>query len=151
VSEKGRLAWGLVAGILLAGCNSSAPEPAAADIPAAKLRLTIVRVATDPFLSRHNLTLSIQGSGGCSSSVDLFPDTGHASRRNIYLAAGGLVYVIGQFDARVIDAAACRITLSEFRHLHRDVVFVGSFDENADRRWTYYPASGRPEQPLAPR
>lgn len=151
MSWAGRVGWGFLAAVLAAGCNSSAPEPATADIPTAKLQLTIVRVATDPFLSRHNLTLSIRGSGGCSSSVDLFPDTGHAGRRNIYLAAGGLIYVIGQFDARVIDVAACRITLSEFRHLHRDVVFVGSFDENAERRWTYYPASERPEQPLASR
>ncbi len=151
MSRSARLGCSVLASVLAAGCNSSAPEPATAKIPAANLQLTIVRVATDPFLPRYNLTLSIQGSGGCASSVDLFPDTGHTGRRNVYLAAGGLIYVVGQFDARVIDVAACRITLSEFRHLDRNVVFLGSFDETTDRGWTYVPASDRPEQPMAPR
>lgn len=141
----------LCAGLLVAACNSGAPEPASVDIPSAQLRLTIVRVATDPFLSRHNLTLSIQGRSGCRLSTDLFPDTGYGSQRNIYLARGGLVYVIGQFDARVIDPAGCRVTLSEFRHLDREVVFVGSFDQDEGRRWAYFPASERPERPLAAR
>jgi hypothetical protein len=121
------------------------------DIPSAEVRLTIVRVATDPFLSRHNLKLMVEGRGGCSSSTELFPDTGYASRRNIYLAAKGMVYIVGQFDARVIDSHSCRTTLSEFRHLDREVVFLGSFDEDGDRRWTYFPASERPERPLAAR
>jgi hypothetical protein len=139
------------AGLLGAACDSGAPEPASVEIPSTGLRLTIVRVATDPFLPRHNLTLSIKGPGGCAASADLFPDTGHASRRNIYLAGREQVYVIGQFDARVIEAGSCRITLSEFRHLARDVVFLGSFDEDRERHWTYLPASERPEQPLGTR
>ncbi|ALA57431.1 hypothetical protein [Nitrospira moscoviensis] len=139
------------AGLLGAACNSGAPEPASVEIPSTGLRLTIVRIATDPFLPRHNLTLSIQGPGGCVASADLFPDTGYAGRRNIYLAGRGQVYVVGQFDARVIEPASCRITLSEFRHLDREVVFIGSFDENEEKRWTYFPAALRPEQPLASR
>jgi hypothetical protein len=138
--------------LLCTACKSGVPEPASVEIPSVGLHLTIVRVATDPFLSRHNLTLSIKGTGGCSASTDLFPDTGYASRRNIYLAGSrGQVYVIGQFDARVIETATCRITLSEFRHLDREVVFIGSFDEDETRRWTYFPASARPERPLAAR
>lgn len=121
------------------------------DIVSAKLRLTIVRTATDPFLPRHNLTLTVEGEGGCSFSTELFPDTGYAGRRNIYLAAKGMVYVVGQFDARVIDSRSCRTTLSEFRHLDREVVFVGSFDEDGDRHWTYFSASTRPERPLGAR
>jgi hypothetical protein len=116
-----------------------------------KLRLTIVRMATDPFLSRHNLTLKVEGAGGCSSSTDLFPNTGYVGRRNIFLAPKGMVYVVGQFDARVIDSHDCRTMLSEFRHLDRDVVFLGSFDEDKDRRWTYFPASIRPELPFEKR
>ncbi len=141
----------VAAAFLCAGCNSGAPEPASVEVPAAQLRVTIVRVATDPFLPRHNLTLSITGAGGCTASTDLFPDTGYAGRRNLYVTSRGQLYVIGQFDARVIEAATCRITLSEFRHLDRDVVFVGSFDEDEEGRWTYFPASSRPERPLAPR
>ncbi len=138
-------------GLLSAACNTGVPESASVQIASANLRLTIVRVATDPFLSRHNLTLSIKGAGGCAASADLFPDTGYASRRNIYVTGNGMIYVVGQFDARVIDAKTCGITLLEFRHLDREVVFVGSFDEDADHRWTYVPASERPERPLAPR
>ena len=66
-----------------------------------------MRVATDPFLSRHNLAMTIERAGGCSQTADLFPDTGYASRRNVYVTAKAQVYVVGQFDARVIDARQC--------------------------------------------
>lgn len=121
------------------------------EIASAKLHLTIVRMATDPFLSRYNLTLTVKGEGDCSSSTELFPDTGYASRRNIYLAAKGLIYVVGQFDARVIDPHSCQTTLSEFRHLDREVVFVGGFDEDSERRWTYFSAAERRELPFEKR
>lgn len=135
----------------LLGCNSGAPEPAFTEIPGTGLRLTIVRVATDPFLSRHNLKLMIERTPSCSADVDLFPDTGHTSRRNLYVTRVGQVYVVGQFDARVIDGQACTITLSEFRHLDREVIFLGSFDEDAGERWTYFAASERPERPFEKR
>jgi hypothetical protein len=137
-----------VMGIIFASCNSGVPEPASVDIPSLQMRLTIVRVATDPFLSRHNLTVSLTSTQGCSASEDLFPDTGYASRRNVYLAANGEVYVVGQYDARVIDSKTCRMTLSEFRHLNRDVSFLGSFDEDDEHRWTYFPSASRAEQPF---
>lgn len=137
--------------LLSTACNSSAPEPASADFPSAKLRLTIVRTATDLFLQRFNLVLKVQGLNGCSSLTDLFPDTGYAGRRNIYLAEKGLIYVVGQFDARVIDPQDCRAILSEFRHLDRQVVFLGSFDQNTDKRWVYFPAAERPELPFEKR
>lgn len=89
--------------------------------------------------------------GGCSSTTELFPDTGYAGRRNIYLAAKGMVYVVGQFDARVIDSHDCRTTLSEFRHLDRDVVFLGSFDQNQERQWVYVSAAQRAELPFEKR
>ncbi len=130
--------------LLSTACNSSAPEPASADFPSAKLRLTIVRTATDLFLQRFNLALKVQGLNGCSSSTDLFPDTGYAGRRN-------KIYVVGQFDARVIDSQDCRAILSEFRHLDRQVVFLGSFDQSPDKRWTYFSAADRPELPFEKR
>jgi hypothetical protein len=132
-------------------CNSSAPEPASTEVPSTSLRLTIVRTATDLFLQRFNLTLHVQGIAGCSSLTELFPDTGYAGRRNVYLAARGMVYLVGQFDARVIDSHNCRTTLSEFRHLDQEVVFLGSFDQNKDRRWAYFSASERPELPFEKR
>ncbi len=149
-----RLAWWATLGsasLLCAACNSGAPEPASVEIPSAQLRLTIVRMATDPFLSRHTLTLTVERAAGCSSTTELFPDTGYASRRNVYLAAKGAIYIVGQFDARVIDVQGCRITLSEFRHLDRDVIFIGSFDEDGEHRWTYFPASERSERLLGAR
>ena len=134
-----------------AACNSSAPDPISMDIPSAKLRLTVVRTATDPFLSRHTLTLKVEGEGSCASSTELFPNTGHVSRRNIFLAPKGMIYVVGQFDARIIDPRDCQTALSEFRHLDREVVFIGSFDEDKEQRWTYFSASQRPELPFEKR
>lgn len=131
---------------LLCACNSGAPEPASTEIPGTGLRLILVRVATDPFLSRHNLAMTVERTGGCAETVELFPDTGRTSRRNVYVTAKAQVYVVGQFDARVIDARECRVTLSEFRHLDREVIFVGAFDEDAEERWRFLPASERPEQ-----
>lgn len=136
---------------LLSGCNSGVPEPASTEIPGTGLRVTLVRVATDPFLSRHNLTMTIERAGGCAQTVDLFPDTGHTSRRNVYITAKALIYIVGQFDARVIDARQCTIALSEFRHLDREVIFVGSFDEDAEEHWGYVPASERSERPFEKR
>ncbi len=133
------------------GCNSNIPEPASAEIGSAHLRLTIVRLATDAFLQRFNLTMKISGAEGCSSSTELFPDTGYAGRRNVYQAANGMVYVVGQFDARVIDSLTCRTSLSEFRHLDRDVVFLGSFDQDEEKRWRYFSSAQRPELPFAKR
>jgi hypothetical protein len=142
----------LVAAIgLLSACNSGVPEPASTEIPGTGLRVTLVRVATDPFLSRHNLSMTIERAGGCAQTVDLFPDTGHTSRRNVYVTAKALIYIVGQFDARVVDVRQCTITLSEFRHLDREVIFVGSFDEDAGEHWGFVPASERPERPFEKR
>ena len=137
--------------LLNVACNSSAPEPASAELPSATLRLTIVRTATDLFLQRFNFTLKVQGVEGCTSLTELFPDTGYAGRRNVYQAAKGRVYVVGQFDARVIDPRDCRATLSEFRHLDRDVIFLGSFDQDGEKGWRYFSAAQRPEMPFEKR
>jgi hypothetical protein len=137
--------------VLLTACNNDVPVPASVEFSADQVRLTITRVATHPFLSRHDLRLTLAGPGGCSIEAELFPNTGYVSRRNLYLTRAGLLYVVGQFDARVIDPLHCTITLAEFRTLDRYVTFLGSFDENEQKRWTYFPASQRPELPFEKR
>jgi hypothetical protein len=137
--------------LCLAACNSGEPVPASVEFSADQIRLTITRVATDPFLSRHNLRLAVEGHAGCRIEAELFPNTGYASRRNLYQAGVGILYVVGQFDARVIDTLHCTITLAEFRTLNRYVTFLGSFDENEQQQWTYFPASQRPELPFEKR
>ena len=137
--------------LFLAACNSGEPVPASVEFSADQVRLTITRVATDMFLSRHNLRLRVEGPAGCVAEAELFPNTGYASRRNLYQAGVGMLYVVGQFDARVIDPLHCTITLAEFRTLDRYVTFLGSFDENEQKRWTYFPASQRPELPFEKR
>lgn len=147
------LAWWVIGISLLsvaAGCNSNVPETASVELTAIQLRLTIVRMATDPFLQRFNLTMNIQGEG-CHSSIELFPDTGYAGRRNVYWAAKGRVYVVGQYDARVIDPHNCQANLTEFRHLDRDVIFLGSFDQDQEKHWKYVTALQRPELPFEKR
>ncbi len=137
--------------LLFVACNRTEPEPAFADLPFAQLRLTIVRTATDLFLQRFNLTLQVEGKSGCASTTELFPDTGYTGRRNVYLAGRGLLYVVGQFDARVINPQDCKTSLSEFGHLDRHVVFLGSFDSNQEKRRVYLPAADRPELPFEKR
>ena len=137
--------------LLLAACSSDVPVPASVEFSADHARLTITRTATNPFLSRHDLHLTFKGPGSCSVEVDLFPNTGYASRRNLYQAGVGVLYVVGQFDARVIDVPHCTVTLAEFRSLDRYVTFLGSFDENEQKVWTYFPASQRPELPFEKR
>ena len=137
--------------LLLAACNSDVPVPAAVEFSADQVRLTITRTATNPFLSRHDLHLTFKGPGGCSIEVDLFPNTGYASRRNLYQAGVGVLYIVSQFDARVIDVKQCTVTLAEFRTLDRYVTFLGSFDENEQKVWTYFPAGQRSELPFEKR
>ncbi len=137
--------------LLLTACNNDVPVPASVDFSADQVRLTITRTATNPFLSRHDLHLVFRGPGSCSLEVELFPNTGYASRRNLYQAGAGVLYVVGQFDARVIDVPHCTITLAEFRTLDRFVTFIGSFDENEQKVWTYFPASQRSELPFEKR
>jgi hypothetical protein len=69
----------------------------------------------------------------------------------VYVTAKAQIYVVGQFDARVIDARQCSITLAEFRHLDREVIFVGSFDEDAEEHWGFVSAAERPERPFEKR
>jgi hypothetical protein len=137
--------------LFLVACNNEGPVPAAVEFSADQVRLTITRTATNPFLSRHDLHLTFVGPEGCSIEVDLFPNTGYASRRNLYQAGAGVLYVVGQFDARVIDVPHCTVTLAEFRTLDRYVTFLGSFDENEQKVWTYFPASQRSELPFEKR
>lgn len=133
------------------GCNSTVPETASLELTMLQFRLAIVRTATDPFLQRFNLTMNVQGQGGCKSTTELFPDTGYAGRRNVYLAAKGNVYVVGQYDARVINVQTCRTDLAEFRHLDRDVIFLGSFDQDQEKHWRYVSALQQPELPFEKR
>jgi len=134
--------------VSLFACNSDVPVSASVDLPGVQMRLTITRVATHPFLSRFNLKLTVNGPGNCVAEAILFPDTGYVSRRNLYMTPTGLLYVVGQFDARIVDGARCTITLAEFRHLERDIVFLGSFDEQEQGRWAFLPAAQRRELPF---
>jgi hypothetical protein len=133
--------------VLLAGCRSDHPQSAAADVPSVRMRVTVIRVATHPFLARYNLRLLVDGERGCRAASDLFPDTGGVSRRNLYQTATGFI-VLGQFDARVVDAGACTISLSEFHALERERTFLGTFDEDAEGRWLFLPKDARSERPF---
>ena len=128
-----------------------APVPASVEIPSAQVRLTIIRAATDPSSLGTIFTLGSREWQAARLQMELFPNTGYVSRRNLYQAGAGLLYVVGQFDARVIDPLHCTITLVEFRTLDRYVTFLGSFDENEQKRWTYFPASQRSELPFEKR
>jgi hypothetical protein len=131
----------------LAGCRSDTPQPATVEVPSAGTRVTMIRVASHPFLARYNLTLRIDGPNGCKASMDLFPDTGGVSRRNLYDTPSGVLYVIGQYDARVIDPRGCVITLIEFRFLDPRRFFLGSFDES-EGRWMFLSPDRRAERPF---
>jgi hypothetical protein len=142
-----RAALGIFLLLFLAGCRSDTPQPATVEVSSAGTRVTVIRVASHPFLARYNLTLRIDGPNGCKASMDLFPDIGGVSRRNLYEVPIGLLYVIGQYDARVIDAKSCVITLVEFRFLDPHRSFLGSFDEN-EGRWMFLSPDRRAERPF---
>jgi hypothetical protein len=122
------------------------PVSATAELPSLGLLVTVSRVATHPFLARYNLKLKVTAPGGCSASGELFPDTGGVSRRNLYAGATGLLYVVGQFDARVFDRASCSVALREFRSLEEGMQYLGTFDVSDEQRWMFFPAGVRPEQ-----
>jgi hypothetical protein len=133
--------------LFLSGCRSDTPQPATVEVPSVGTRVTITRVASHPFLARYNLTLRIDGPDGCKASKELFPDTGGVSRRNLYDTSSGVLYVIGQYDARVIDPRRCVITLIEFRFLDPSRSFLGSFDES-EERWMFLSPDRRAERPF---
>jgi hypothetical protein len=93
--------------IFWGACNCDAPEPAVMEWPASGLRVTITRVATHPFLARYNLKALIERRDGCIATSDLFPDTGQAARRNLYLTESGTLLIIGQYDARLLRRDGC--------------------------------------------
>ena len=133
--------------LFLSGCRSDTPQPATVEVSSAGTRVTVIRVASHPFLARYNLTLRIDGPDGCNASMELFPDTGGVSRRNFYDTSSGVLYVIGQYDARVIDPRRCVITLIEFRFLDPSRSFLGSFDES-EGRWMFLSPDRRAERPF---
>lgn len=145
-----RVSFGIVLMLHLSGCRSDTPQPATVEAPSVGTRMTVTRVASHPFLARYNLTLRIDGPNGCRASMDLFPDTGGVSRRNLYDTPSGLLYVIGQYDARVIDPRRCLITLTEFRFVEARRSFLGSFDEE-EGRWMFVSRDKRPERPFEAR
>jgi hypothetical protein len=135
---------------ILSGCNSDVPTPASVQI-SDEVTLTITRTATHPFLARFNLRLSVRGQGDCRVDSDLFPDTGYISRRNLYRVDGKTYYVIGQYDARVVDLVRCQVLLVEFGSLKSGISFLGSFDLDDSKRWNYLAADKRSERPFEKR
>jgi hypothetical protein len=129
-------------------CNSEAPEPAVMESPPFGLRVTVTRVATHPFLARYNLKVHIERSDGCIAAGELFPDTGRAGRRNLYVSQTGAVLVVGQFDARVLRRDRCAIQLVEFHELEKGQIFLGTFDLDERKRWRFLPPDVRPERPF---
>ena len=134
--------------VLLSACNSDRPERAEVDLPTAGIRVSITRTATHPFLARYRLTLRVEGVRGCTGTAELFPDTGYAGRRNLYQQGSGAIIVLGEYDARVIDAQDCTVRLVEFQSLVGQATFLGSFDVDAQKRWRYLPSSVRAERPF---
>ena len=132
------------------GCNSDVPMSAVAELAPLGLQVIVTRVATHPFLARFNLKVTLQTSDGCSTTSELFPDTGGVSRRNLYRGTMDRLYVVGQFDVRRLDLQSCQIDLMEFRSLERGLRFVGSFDTDVSGLWSFLPPDERPERPFEP-
>ena len=140
---------GVIFGIaLLTGCNSDRPAIASTQVLPHGYSVTVTRVATHPFLARYNLSLKVVTRSGCSAASELFPDTGGVSRRNLYLAPSGRLYLVGQFDVRRFDEKPCRAELIEFRSLETGLTFLGSFDVDGTGRWSFFSSAVREEQPF---
>ncbi|BCA56247.1 conserved exported protein of unknown function [Nitrospira sp. KM1] len=137
---------GMLVLLCSAGCNSDLPDPATTAVDELRAKVTLTRVATHPFLARFNLKLDVNVNEACSASADLFPDTGGVSRRNLYVRSDGRLYVIGQFDVRAFDAKQCQVSLVEFRSIQDGMRYLGTFDVDREKGWTFVPASVRPER-----
>ena len=133
---------------LLASCNSDVPVTATTELDPPGYSVALTRMATHPFLARFNLKVIIRTRSGCSATSELFPDTGGVSRRNLYLDSSDRLYVVGQFDVRRFDQGRCLVELIEFRSLESSTTYVGSFDVDQNRNWTFFPVGVRPEQPF---
>ena len=131
----------------LAG-KSDVPVPTSVEFSSDQARLTIIRVASHPFLSRHDLRLTLGGPVGYSSETEWFSDAGYVSRRNLYHTRASLLYVVGQFDARVEDSRRCTITLAKLCSLDSQIISLGSFVERKQKQWSDLPASDRQERLL---
>jgi len=118
------------------------------ETPGYGLRVMVTRVATHPFLARYNLQMRIERRDGCVATSELFPDTGRAGRRNLYLTESGAVLVVGQFDARVLRRDHCMIQLIEFHQLERTQTFLGTFDLDGRKRWSFLPPDVQSERPF---
>jgi hypothetical protein len=138
----------LLFSIVSGACNSDAPEPAVMESPGFGLRVTVTRVATHPFLARYNLKARVERADGCAATSELFPDTGHAGRRNLYISQSGAVLLVGQFDARVLPRDRCAIQLVEFHELEKGQTFLGTFDLDEQKRWRFLPPDVQPERPF---
>ena len=138
----------LLFSIVSGACNSDAPEPAVMESTRFGLRVTVTRVATHPFLARYNLKVRVERADGCAATSELFPDTGQAGRRNLYVSQSGAVLVMGQFDARVLQSDRCAIQLVEFHELEQGQTFLGTFDLDERKRWRFLPPDVRPERPF---
>jgi len=134
--------------LFLSACNSDRPESARVDLPAAGIQLRIIRTATHPFLARYRLILEIEGPSHCRATGELFPDTGYVGRRNLYQRGSNTFIVLGQYDARVVEVSDCIIHLTEFQSLTDQGTYLGSFDVDAEKRWSYFPAVARAERPF---
>ena len=141
--------WAMVvsgSALLIIACHSDVPVSAVTDLMPSGFHVIVERAATHPFLARFNLKLTVSTINSCSATSELFPDTGGVSRRNLYLALSGDLYVVGQFDVRRFDAQKCRIELIEFRSLQSNMTFVGAFDVDSSGKWAFLPASARAER-----
>jgi hypothetical protein len=134
--------------IVSGACNSDVPEAAVMESPRFGLHVTVTRVATHPFLARYNLKVHIERGDGCVATSELFPDTGQAGRRNLYLSQSGTILVVGQFDARVLPRDRCTIQLVEFHQLEQGQTFLGTFDLDERKQWRFLPPDVRPERPF---
>jgi len=127
-------------------CNSDVPVSATTDVVPPGFHVAVTRVATHPFLARFNLKVTVSTTTGCSTTSELFPDTGGVSRRNLYRADSGQLFVVGQFDARRFDEQSCRVELVEFRSLDAGITFLGAFDVDPRGNWTFISAAERAER-----
>lgn len=146
IPSRNRFLIVLSVSILSSACNSDIPEPAVMESARFGLRVTITRVATHPFLARYNLKVRVERRDGCVATSELFPDTGQAARRNLYVAQSGALLVLGQYDARVLPGGRCAIQLVEFHQLEEPQTFLGTFDLDDRKRWQFLPPEARPER-----
>lgn len=141
----GRHSLALLLAIAGAACGD-AQHSAVVSLPESPFSMRVVLTSSHPFLAEYDRAFTIEREGrAIAEEVSIFPDTGGYAFINLYHAGSAVVVQPMGNDEYHVDLKTGHVTT---RPLGRppDAKFLGAFDFDEDRRWTFMPATARSEK-----